>query len=52
MKELSVFSLHFTGTFSTPEIYFTPETMNALISVQNLRCANDDLLWPLVGDSI
>jgi hypothetical protein len=37
MKELSVFSLHFTGTFSTAEIYFTPEGMNALTGVPHLR---------------
>jgi hypothetical protein len=52
MKELSIFSLHFTGACSTQEIYFTPEMLNALISVQSLRCANDDLLWPLVDASI
>jgi hypothetical protein len=50
MKELSIFSLNFTGTYATQEIYFTPEILNALISVQGLRCAND-LSWPLVDAS-
>jgi hypothetical protein len=46
-EKLNVFLLHFAGTYSTQEIYFTvtaSETLNALNIVQSLRCANDNLL--------